>query len=76
LFRGDEGREKGFKLISNKLGYNFIDEIAKGYGAEVLRTISVLLFGNKGEEGGIEGRKDVGVRTRVLHHFPYVPFDC
>jgi hypothetical protein len=62
LFWGDEGGEKGFKPISNKLGYNFIDYIAKGYGVEVLRIISVLFFGNEGKEGGIEGRKDIGGR--------------
>jgi len=75
LFRGDEGEEHGFKPISNKLGYNFIDYIEKGYGAEVLMIINVLLFGNEGKEGGIEGSKDIGVRTRVFHHCPNIPFD-
>jgi hypothetical protein len=75
LFWGDKGREQRFNSICNKLGNNFVDYIAKGDAAKVIRIINVLFFGDKGKEGGVEGGKDIGMRARVFYHCPNIPFD-
>jgi len=41
LLRNDRG-EDGFKSVSHQFGKDFIEDIAKGYGAELVRGVSLV----------------------------------
>jgi hypothetical protein len=56
--------------LSNHLCKNFIDDVAEGYGSELLGMVSLPLFGDEIEESSIESLKDLSCGVGVFNNFP------
>ena len=75
LFQRDERRKKGLEAISYDFGDNFIKYIAEGYWPVLTRGRSFVLFNNKREKSGIDGRYNLLVVARFFNNIPDLVFD-
>jgi hypothetical protein len=51
LVRADKFGHHLLKAVGKQLGNNFIEEVAKRYGPELIQFISTFTFGNQRDEG-------------------------
>lgn len=54
LERGNDIREQGFKLICNKFRDDLVGHIAKANWTELVNSVGVGSFGDKGNEGMVQ----------------------
>ena len=55
-------------------GDDFVEAVAEGNWPKLIRSGDIGLFGDEGEEGGAESRKDLLVAMGIFNHLPYLVF--
>lgn len=72
LVRSNDQIHKRLQSVSQDLGNNLVNRVAKSYGAKILHDCWHRRFGNKGDEGVVELFKEVATLEERLNHIDNV----